>query len=106
MPPDESRFIGSSSGIFFVNTVHRAFIISKGGALFARIREGGARDHPSIDKCIVGPENPRNSEQDEITRAVTPTIQTSELISYRITQRGLGIAPSLNQAKELITVYF
>jgi Fungal specific transcription factor domain len=106
LSPDESRFIGSSSGIFFVNTVHRAFAISKGGALFGGIREEGAHDHPSIDECIVGPESPRNSKQDEITRAVTPPIQTSGLISYGIKQRGLGIAPDLSQAKELITVYF
>jgi hypothetical protein len=58
--PDESRFIGSSSGIFFVNTVHRALAISKGGALLGGIKEGGAKDHPSIDECIVGSKSPHS----------------------------------------------
>jgi hypothetical protein len=104
--PDESQFLGSSSGIFFVNTVHRAFAISKNGALSGGIREGGAPDHPSIDECIVGSESPRNSGQDENTRAIPPSIQVTSLRSYGILRRGLGIPPGIEQARGLLTVYF
>lgn len=97
--PMKSQFLGSSSGIYFVNTVHRAFAIAKCGALSGGIREGGAQDHPSIDECIVGSESPRNSEQDEVAGAVPPTIRDGELISYDIRQRGFGHSSRFEQSK-------
>jgi hypothetical protein len=103
---DESQFLGSSSGIFFVNTVHRAFAIAKGGYLSDGIKEGSSQGHPSIDECIVGSESLRNSERDEITREVPPSIQVTSLSSYGIVRRGLGIAPDIHQARELLAVYF
>ncbi len=104
--PDESQFIGSSSGIFFANTVHRAFAVSKGGALSGGVKEGRALEYSSIDECIVGSESPRNYGQDEIAGAVPPNIRIGNPRSYGIVRRDLGIPPHIEQAKELLAVYF
>lgn len=92
----KAKFLRSSSGVYFVNTFHGAFAISKGGALSGGIREGGAQDYPSIDECIVGFASPCNTEQDEIAGGVPPAIQVREFISYDIRQRGLGIPQGLS----------
>jgi hypothetical protein len=104
--PGESQFLGSSSGVFFVNTVHRAFAISKNGLRSARDNEAEIQGHTSIDDCIVGSETPREQGDDFGSAPLYGHGQTTNLRSYGIFQDGLGLPPSISSAKELLTVYF
>lgn len=111
--PEESQFIGSSSGVFFVNTVYRAFAKNN----HAKQSETGDRgayntseghDHLSAESCIIGPEtdgdqNDLLASDDRLTRnlASSPTSYGSALKGYN-----LGCSPSQDVAKELIKTYF
>ena len=105
--PEESQFIGSSSGVFFVNTVHRAFAKSKKGGLADRENGGtsSARDAASVENFIVGNESPRRSQStDDTGRALNQNIQGIQALE--IHSHVLGVHPSQEHASGLIMVYF
>ncbi|KAK2730991.1 C6 transcription factor [Colletotrichum kahawae] len=65
----ESQFVGSSSGVYFINTVRRAFSAHTSATADAsqRTNDVGAelRDDPSPEDCIVGAGGDDETEQDE-----------------------------------------
>jgi hypothetical protein len=105
--PDESQFIGSSSGVFFISTVHRAFAKSRKGGI-PNQNDGAdlsSRDAASVDNFIVGNESPRRSQStDQTDRALNQNTQGSQAV--RRHDHVLGIHPSLESATELLMVYF
>jgi hypothetical protein len=105
--PDESQFIGSSSGVFFVNTVHRAFAKSKKGGNSDPDNADAslARDAASVENFIAGNESPRRSQStDDTGRALNQNIQGIEALG--IHSHVLGVPPSQENATGLIMVYF
>jgi hypothetical protein len=106
--PDESQFLGSSSGIFFVNTVYRAFAKTRNDTLSRSDNSAEAQGQLSIDDCIVESESPGSSRHsgDIGSAPGYPGGQNRSLRSYGIHQPGLGLPPSISLAKELLTVYF
>ncbi|KAF0319567.1 C6 transcription factor [Colletotrichum asianum] len=65
----ESQFVGSSSGVYFINTVRRAFSAQTNATADAnqRTNDMGAelRDDPSPEDCIVGAGGDDETEPDE-----------------------------------------
>ncbi|KAI8163429.1 hypothetical protein K4K49_000029 [Colletotrichum sp. SAR 10_70] len=65
----ESQFVGSSSGVYFINTVRRAFSAQTSATADAnqRTNDAGAelRDDPSPEDCIVGAGGDDETEPDE-----------------------------------------
>ncbi|KAK1857071.1 Zn(II)2Cys6 transcription factor [Colletotrichum chrysophilum] len=65
----ESQFVGSSSGVYFINTVRRAFSAQTSATADAnqRTNDVGAelRDDPSPEDCIVGAGGDDETEPDE-----------------------------------------
>ena len=104
----ESQFIGSSSGVFFVNTVHRAFTrLTKGRAVDQDTREAStARDTASADNFIVGNDSPRGSSRsiDETERRLNPSLQGFQALGMH--SHVLGFPPSQEIATNLIMIYF
>lgn len=104
---EDSQFVGSSSGVYFINTVKRAF--SKG--LDA---SGSPEEHfPTAEDTLVGAEDsPRRKRQrTESSRSYsTPPTGASEFPAtwqYDLEIAELmGSAPSLRLAKELMMMYF
>jgi hypothetical protein len=99
--PDESQFIGSSSGVFFVNTVHQAFAKSKGGVSSSKNRPVEPPFSPTeapIEDFIAGNDSPIRVEKS------TPSINGIEA-PERVNQ-ALGEAPNQSCARDLIMAYF
>jgi Fungal specific transcription factor domain len=98
----KSQFIGSSSGVYFVNTVRRAF-----SAANADIRSYTASPQPSPEDCIVG-----GNEDDEATNSVGPTrrgplVNGPGSLSYgQVVPEELGKPPPRNLAQQLLVIYF
>jgi hypothetical protein len=95
--PQESQFIGSSSGVFFVNTVHRAFAKSTS-------HSGYSRDQSSDNIAFLGTETDSQNGDD----VSVPASEVNEGGSsyYGVVGLGLGEPPSRSCAKELLMVYF
>jgi hypothetical protein len=101
--PDESQFIGSASGIFFVNTVQRAFANSK--VLLPQDPSPEEQFTPgSIETCIVGHERRDGAHPNAETEV--QSLPQSSRTYYGVPSRPLGLPPSQELAKELIMVYF
>ncbi|KFZ13904.1 hypothetical protein V502_06352 [Pseudogymnoascus sp. VKM F-4520 (FW-2644)] len=104
--PNESRFFGSSSGVFFVNTVFRAFANSA--------PESPTRNDPAPDTESTGQSSVNNciAEQGEDVDTSLEATQSSDgsasvvTKSYGITERRLGQPPSPEMARQLIMSYF
>lgn len=104
--PNESQFFGSSSGVFFVNTVFRAFAASKQG-LQPPANSTPQTDSPSqvlVNDCIA-------DRTDEVLHATEQheEIHDNTLLaskSYGISALGLGHPPNVHIAKDLIVSYF
>lgn len=107
--PDNSEFIGSSSGVFFANTVFRAFATSTPGANASRLDGPDVPDPGSILSCLGSSE----SSQEQIVApivldpgAASETNRDSTIWSYGILAPGLGTAPPPALAKKLLMHYF
>ncbi|KAL2871037.1 transcription factor domain-containing protein [Aspergillus lucknowensis] len=84
--PQESQFVGSSSGVFFINTVRQAFFSSSG-------------EFPPPEDTLVGNEStPRTKTQEE-----TPVSQWEYDDSMACV---LGQAPPQQLARDLMMVFF
>jgi hypothetical protein len=101
LSPDGTQFIGSSSGVFFVDTVHRAFAISKSDS-YNDISTSESCQSSSIDNCIVGEES--NDSSQDIDGSRSTAIRSSPYLG--LDPRCLGLPPSRAIAKELIMIYF
>ncbi|OAA57265.1 Transcription factor [Cordyceps fumosorosea ARSEF 2679] len=105
--PDKSEFIGSASGVFFINTVFRAFAASSSSPA-AAAAAAAARDDPGSlpatheqqpgdgDDLLLG-----LISDDASTGAATPSGP-----HYGIGVPGLGAPPTPAAAKELLMIYF
>jgi hypothetical protein len=104
---DESQFVGSSSGVFFINTVRQAFSKSLGGT-----GGGSSAEFPSAEDTLVGNvESP--GEKYHPTKDRNVANQTAEHVNasrgwkYDPTiAKVLGEAPDLHNARELMMMYF
>lgn len=100
LPEGESQFIGSSSGIFFVNTVRRTF-----AAVAASSTD------PSPEDCIIDTDQPTQKDSNVSSAYVsgpmpTPTIEKDPLSSRLEVTCDIGTPPSSELARELMIIYF
>ncbi|KAI1503271.1 fungal-specific transcription factor domain-containing protein [Biscogniauxia marginata] len=100
--PDKSEFIGSSSGVFFVDTVLRAFATSDQVGDSA-----GAPDPRPVSSFLATPD----CQQDEPTCGLNPTPEADLCRdlgrwSYDVDVPGLGNPPPPELARSLLVYYF
>ncbi|SCO04810.1 uncharacterized protein FFB20_12191 [Fusarium fujikuroi] len=93
----KSQFIGSSSGIYFVNTVRRAFV-NANSRLSSRLFDTA---HPTPEECIVA------DGEDEQQRPDADASLLPSSFSYgHGIPAGLGRPPQPDVAKQLFMTYF
>ncbi|KIW12656.1 hypothetical protein PV08_09934 [Exophiala spinifera] len=104
--PHKTEFIGSASGVFFVNTVFRAFAQSAYSSNNADSRTLH-HDPGSVDSRLVDPETPLQAEDENVGVKIHLERDNSDspARSYGIKGHGLGVAPSQQAAKELLVLY-
>ncbi|KAJ4249735.1 hypothetical protein NW762_012076 [Fusarium torreyae] len=93
----ESQFIGSSSGIYFVNTVRKAFSAANNSSLLFDTT------HPTPEDCIIA-----DDEDDHQTSTTTPAPSSPSVSrSYGPgIPAELGHPPQPDVAKHLFMIYF
>lgn len=97
---DESQFVGSSSGVFFVNTVRQAFAKSLGPQ-----ETSPTPEFPAPEDTIVGPpKSPSKRINVSRNKATTELLGKWTYVS-QISQI-LGKAPLLEDARRLMMMYF
>ncbi|KXH27570.1 Zn(II)2Cys6 transcription factor [Colletotrichum salicis] len=109
----ESQFVGSSSGVFFINTVRRAFSTAEGTEADDGRHAVGthARDDPSPEDCIVG-DSDRNGQQwrPDCRSAGRPNqesdAETSPLPSGVDIMTDMSSLPEYTVARDLVLTYF
>lgn len=115
----ESQFVGSSSGVYFVNTVRQAFsrdLNQSGG--YASSQSGRELGFPPSEDTLVGSEDsPRDKDKQDalpppslaMTASPTAGDGTETLSRWRYAPAvaaQLGQAPSLAMARDLMMAYF
>lgn len=103
---DESQFVGSSSGVYFVNTVRQAFLKS-----FTSSHVSPGEEFPPAEDTIVGSEDsPGGKNHSDGSDTSDSTVEEAGVLyrwSYDPTVvRALGKPPPLEQARELMMLYF
>ncbi|KAH8700495.1 fungal-specific transcription factor domain-containing protein [Talaromyces proteolyticus] len=106
---DESEFVGSSSGVFFVNTVRQAFAKSLGP--LDNFSSGPG--FPAAEDTIIGQGSSSFGERHDAAR--DETINQDSEGNARLRRKWiydpdivnvLGVAPSLEHARQLMMMYF
>lgn len=94
---DESRFVGSSSGVFFVNTVRQAFAKSLGP-----MKTAPTAEFPAPEDTLVGSPSSvcANSNASRRQEPQTKWTYDPQIARY------LGEAPGLDDARQLMMMYF
>lgn len=105
---DESQFVGSSSGVFFINTVRQAFAKSLGPA---GSNSSSAPAFPAAEDTIVGtvdsPSEKHHAAKDRNVNAAAEDASAPRGWKYNpAIARVLGKAPDLHHARELMMMYF
>ncbi|EXJ86906.1 hypothetical protein A1O3_03860 [Capronia epimyces CBS 606.96] len=119
--PQKTEFIGSASGVFFVNTVFRAFAQS---ASSSKVLQGSnhnsnsnsnpttgdvqslEHDPGSVDSRLVDPETPHYQQIESEGAAINISIDSeSSARTYGVKGHGLGVAPDQQAARELLVLY-
>ncbi|CAM1501333.1 Fc.00g104950.m01.CDS01 [Cosmosporella sp. VM-42] len=110
--PDKSEFIGSASGVFFANTVFRAFasLSSQSSSTSApdpasEAENAGVPDPGSVHSHLVATEGPTSWDNTQVI-TVGDGPGTTGARSYGVSTPGLGVAPSPATARTLLMVYF
>lgn len=100
----ETHFFGSSSGVFFVNTVLQAFSksCSRSEAQSSHAQDTDALEQPSIENCIAEQEG----DSDMRAESIRTTRDARVTMSYGIADDGLGQPPPREIAHQLIMSYF
>ncbi|OKL59338.1 hypothetical protein UA08_05394 [Talaromyces atroroseus] len=99
---NESHFVGSSSGVFFVNTVRQAFAKSLGPY---QASPAPAPEFPAPEDTIVGPpKSPQVKQDDTRSRVMTESRRTWTYDPH--IAHLLGKAPALENARQLMMMYF
>ncbi|KAF2137597.1 uncharacterized protein K452DRAFT_291415 [Aplosporella prunicola CBS 121167] len=105
---DESSFIGSSTGICFVNTVRNAFRASKHGHGPAPPDNPAGPDHdrpnPLEDFILADGDDSRPGTPSRPLPAPAPTIARGP--SYDAAPPGIGRAPDAATSRKLMVLYF
>ncbi|KIX02963.1 uncharacterized protein Z518_06513 [Rhinocladiella mackenziei CBS 650.93] len=112
--PQKTEFIGSSSGVFFVSTVFRAFARSAYKSKISATNntnedQSRQNDPDSIDSRLVDLETPNQLDDEGAGMRVYiehDTTGSSSSRSYGVRGHGLGVAPDLESARELLMLYF
>jgi Fungal specific transcription factor domain len=99
---DESQFVGSSSGVFFVNTVRQAFAKSL-GPLDASPTP--APEFPAPEDTIVGPPKSPRVKQNAAGNRETAEPRGTWAYDPHVAHL-LGKAPALEDARRLMMMYF
>lgn len=114
LAPDDSEFIGSGSGVFFANTVFRAFArvapAAGTGAGWSGESAGageGVPDPGSAHTYLVAPEDGTEQTVDSEGQhqdGPAPSVRSAR--SYGVAAPGLGVAPPPETAQKLLMLYF
>jgi hypothetical protein len=99
---DESQFVGSSSGVYFINTVRQAFAKSLGPL----DGSSSAPDFPAAEDTIVGPDSPEEKASDNVGRLTEDDAIPQRWRYSEDVAQVLGQAPTLDQARRLMMMYF
>lgn len=116
----ESQFVGSSSGVYFINTVRKAFSSASGttpeNKQHDNANANGLRDDPSPEDCIVGGDEPTEPHvsADTATAVATdecdpnsgPGEQFSPLFAGFDLVNDLSKLPDYSIARKLVLTYF
>ena len=110
---NESQFVGSSSGVYFINTVRQAF--SKDLDQPGNSSPSGKGFPPPEDTLVGSEDSPRDKHRDLFSTTASPSIAGGDgpgpeslgCWKYVPTVTAqLGNAPPLEMAKELMMAYF
>ncbi|KIY02007.1 uncharacterized protein Z520_02145 [Fonsecaea multimorphosa CBS 102226] len=103
--PEKTEFIGSASGVFFVNTVFRAFARSAYNSKTLATNDQPTRNDPgSVDSRLVDPETPMQLDHEGAGMRIFIENETGPN-SYGVKGHGLGVAPEQEPARELLMLY-
>ncbi|EXJ68579.1 uncharacterized protein A1O5_08373 [Cladophialophora psammophila CBS 110553] len=103
--PEKTEFIGSASGVFFVNTVFRAFARSAYSSKALSVHEQSTQNDPgSVDSRLVDPETPMQPDHEALGMRILIENETGPN-SYGVKGHGLGVAPEQEPAKGLLVLY-
>ena len=108
--PDKSEFIGSASGVFFVNTVFRAFAAASAGSDTEQPGERSAPDPGSAHSYVATTDNAQTQGLENNSVSNATSIDTGEGVfqarSYGVTCAGLGCPPPVAKVQKLLMRYF
>ncbi|KAH8595747.1 fungal-specific transcription factor domain-containing protein [Bisporella sp. PMI_857] len=113
--PSETRFFGSSSGVFFINTVLRAFadVPINAPPLSGNTEQNTEPpDGNSVNDCLAEPSEDTDIPADPARRlglddsTILYTTATTATTSYGRIHPGLGRLPEATIAKKLVMTYF
>ncbi|KAH0847246.1 fungal specific transcription factor [Fonsecaea pedrosoi] len=103
--PEKTEFIGSASGVFFVNTVFRAFARSAYNSKALPSNGNSTHNDPgSVDSRLVDPETPMQLDHEIAGMRILIENETAPN-SYGVKGHGLGVAPEQDSARELLMLY-
>ncbi|KAK5313895.1 hypothetical protein LTR93_010665 [Exophiala xenobiotica] len=108
---DRTEFIGSSSGVFFVNTVFRAFAQSaRTSDIPSTDADNDAQsprhDPGSVDSRLVDPGTPLTAEDESREMRIHIEVDNAGPARfYGVKGHRLGIAPDQETARELLMLY-
>lgn len=110
---NESQFVGSSSGVYFINTVRQAF--SKNLDQPGNSSPSGKGFPPPEDTLVGSEDSPRDKHRDLFSTTASPSVTGGDgpgpeslgCWKYASTVSAqLGNAPPLDMTKELMMAYF
>ena len=109
--PEDSQFIGSSSGVFFVNTVYRAFAKSKNGErpdipVSDTEPDPETVDQDAVDQSIAADTISGRSDRDPPFSGNQADGENSLTYGLTLEGHGLGRPPSRDLGQQLIVTYF
>ncbi|RHZ59391.1 transcription factor domain-containing protein [Aspergillus thermomutatus] len=97
---EESQFVGSSSGVFFINTVRRAF---------SKDLDSSKISLPLPEDTLVGSDESHADQSPSTARSASVSGPSASLSQWQYDSEiahVLGKAPPLDMARELMMVYF
>ncbi|KAL2414182.1 hypothetical protein ABEF95_001086 [Exophiala dermatitidis] len=97
--PDQSEFLGSSSGVYFIDTVFQTF-----GQIPSE--DDDDTQEPYIVKDYFFVSESSNQHDQQMTSPLPGTAAPASRTIYGIPDQGLGSAPDEQLARELIQTYF
>lgn len=104
---EESQFVGSSSGVYFVNTVRQAFSQNLNQSGSSSSSPSGQGCFPPPEDTLVGSEDsPRDKQHVDPSPSIVGDLFLSHWKYAPAVAAQLGDAPSVDVARELMMIYF